>query len=126
MSDSMTVGSVYAVPVRDDHRDPNEKSTSPPLSSPDTDNHSMAEEPDRAEMQSIMEELNEIGMSKAPHLAFSIDEASGHAVVQMTLQETGELLRQIPTKEFLVIARMILHTTQSLSDQPGRWIELDA
>jgi flagellar protein FlaG len=82
--------------------------------------------PSKEDLEEYVSTLNDIGKTKPPHLQFRIDDETGQSVVNMTDRETGELLRQIPGEEFLKIARMVKQGTESLSDHPGQWIELDA
>ena len=70
--------------------------------------------------------LNDVSVSKPPHMKFTIDEDTGHTVVTMTQRDTGEVVRQIPSEEFLNIAKMILETTDKLVDHPGLFIEAEA
>lgn len=85
-----------------------------------------SEKPSRTELIKFISALNEIGESEPPHLQFSVDEDTGHNVITMTLKETGEVIRQMPSKEFLAVAKMILESNEKLTDQPGRWIETEA
>ncbi len=80
----------------------------------------------REELESVVSTLNEIGESRPPHLKFIVDDDTGRTVITVTHRETGELLRQIPSDEFLRIARMVQENNQSLSERPGQWIELNA
>lgn len=85
-----------------------------------------SEKPSRTELNKFISALNEIGEAEPPHLQFSVDEDTGHNVITMTLKETGEVIRQMPSKEFLAVAKMILESNEKLTDQPGRWIETEA
>lgn len=85
-----------------------------------------SEELNRTELKEFVSAMNEIGESEPPHLQFSVDEDTGHNVITMTLKETGEVIRQMPSKEFLAVAKMILESNEKLTDQPGRWIETEA
>jgi len=87
---------------------------------------SNAAEPSQEELESMVSALNDVSESKPPHMKFSIDEDTGRTVVTMTQLDTGEVVRQIPSAEFLNIAKMILETTESLADQPGHFIEAEA
>ncbi len=83
-------------------------------------------EVDSHELDRYITAMNKISESEPPHIKFSIDEDTGHAVIRMTQKETGELVRQIPSEEFLNIARMILESGEKLSETSGNWIEKDA
>lgn len=82
-------------------------------------------EPDREELDTYVKALNDMGESKPPHMRFDVDESTGRTVVRMTHNDTGELVRQIPSEEFLRIARMVKDNDESLSSRPGQWIQLD-
>ncbi len=81
---------------------------------------------DIKEVNKYISEMNKISITEPPHMKFSIDEDTGHSVVRMTQKDTGELVRQIPSEEFLNIARMILESGEKLSENSGNWIEKDA
>lgn len=83
-------------------------------------------EVDINELNKYTTAMNKISESEPPHIKFSIDEDTGHAVIRMTQKNTGELVRQIPSEEFLNIARMILESGEKLSDTSGNWIKKDA
>lgn len=80
----------------------------------------------RDELQEYVALLNEIGLSQPPNLQFQIDDDTGKTVIKMTHGETGELLRQIPSEEFIRIAKMVKENEQSLNDHPGQWVEVSA
>ncbi|MCB1754158.1 MAG: flagellar protein FlaG [Gammaproteobacteria bacterium] len=82
-------------------------------------------EPDRAELEAYVSALNDIGEKKPPHLKFEIDDDTGHTVIKMIQRDNGELVRQIPSEEFMQIARMIKNNGETLNQHPGQWIELD-
>ena len=86
----------------------------------------LSAEPNVPELKEFISIMNEMGKSEPPHLEFSVDEDTGHNVITMTQKETGEIVRQMPSKEFLAIAKMIIENKEKLSDQPGRWIETEA
>ena len=83
-------------------------------------------EPSHEELENMVDALNSVAEDKPPHMKFSIDEDTGRTVVTMTQRDTGEVVRQIPSVEFLNIAKMILETTENLVDQPGHFIEAQA
>ena len=82
--------------------------------------------PGKEELESMVSALNEVSESKPPHMKFTIDEDTGHTVVTMTQRDTGEVVRQIPSEEFINIAKMILESTDSLAEETGHFIEAEA
>jgi flagellar protein FlaG len=74
---------------------PEVKSSPPPSALPDT-----PEDLDQA-----IRELNDYVQSLKRTINFEIDESSGRAIVRVLNQQTGELIRQIPSEEALAIAR---------------------
>ena len=62
-------------------------------------------EPSRDQLHKAVSELNQSPQIKTQGLEFSIDEDSQRTVVKVIDQETKEVLRQIPTKEALEIAK---------------------
>jgi flagellar protein FlaG len=79
---------------------------------------------DREVLEEYVAELNEIGNSKPPHLHFEIDDDTGQTIIKMTHRDSGELVRQIPSEEFLRIAKMVKNS-EALNDRPGQWVELE-
>jgi flagellar protein FlaG len=74
---------------------PAEKSSPPPSALAVT-----PEDLDRA-----IRELNDYVQSLRRTINFEIDESSGRTIVRVLNQQTGELIRQIPSEEALAIAR---------------------
>ncbi|KAB8044775.1 flagellar biosynthesis protein FlaG [Janthinobacterium rivuli] len=62
-------------------------------------------EPSREQLDKAVSELNQSSQMKTQGLEFSIDEDSQRTVVKVIDQETKEVLRQIPTKEALELAK---------------------
>ncbi|KAB8057049.1 flagellar biosynthesis protein FlaG [Janthinobacterium sp. FT14W] len=62
-------------------------------------------EPSREQLDKAVSELNQSSQMKTQGLEFSIDEDSRRTVVKVIDQETKEVLRQIPTKEALELAK---------------------
>ena len=60
-----------------------------------------------SELNDALQQLNESMRNSGRNLAFNKDEASGRTVIRVTNTDTGELVRQIPTEEFLKVARAI-------------------
>ena len=63
------------------------------------------QEPSRAQLDQAVSELNQSSQIKTQGLEFSVDEDSQRTVVKVIDQETKEVLRQIPTKEALALAK---------------------
>ncbi|MBB5608690.1 MULTISPECIES: flagellar protein FlaG [unclassified Janthinobacterium] len=74
-------------------------------------------EPSRDQLNQAVSELNQSPRIKNQNLQFSIDEDSKRTVVKVVDQETKEVLRQIPTKEALEIARSFEMAKGQLIDQ---------
>ncbi|MBB5367462.1 MULTISPECIES: flagellar protein FlaG [unclassified Janthinobacterium] len=74
-------------------------------------------EPSRDQLNKAVSELNQSPRIKTQNLQFSIDEDSKRTVVKVIDQETKEVLRQIPTKEALEIAKSFEMAKGQLIDQ---------
>lgn len=75
------------------------------------------QEPSRAQLDQAVSELNQSSQIKTQGLEFSVDEDSQRTVVKVVDQETKEVLRQIPTKEALALAKAFDATKGSLISQ---------
>lgn len=63
---------------------------------------------DPAQVQKAVESIKQMVKASAPNsLEFSIDDDTGKTIVRVTDAETGEMIRQIPSKELLEIARSL-------------------
>ncbi len=62
-------------------------------------------EPSREQLDQAVSDLNQSPKIKTQGLVFSVDEDSKRTVVKVIDQETKEVLRQIPSKEALQIAK---------------------
>ncbi|WP_058049025.1 flagellar protein FlaG [Janthinobacterium sp. Ant5-2-1] len=78
---------------------------------------SKAKEPSREELDQAVSELNQSPQVKTQGLQFSIDEDSQRTVVKVIDQETQEVLRQIPTREALEIAKSFASAKGQLISQ---------
>lgn len=68
-----------------------------------------------ASLQSAVDHANKTVQNLSSNaLLFSIDKGTGIEVVKLTDQQTGEVIRQIPSKEMLEIAKSIEAMTGSL------------
>ena len=65
----------------------------------------VGKEPSRDQLNKAVSDLNQSSQMKTQGLEFSIDEDSQRTVVKVIDQETKEVLRQIPTKEALALAK---------------------
>ena len=83
----------------------------------DTDAVADTKEPSRAQLDQAVSELNQAPQVKTQGLQFSIDEDSKRTVVKVIDQETQEVLRQIPTKEALEIAKSFASAKGQLISQ---------
>ncbi|MED5616854.1 flagellar protein FlaG [Janthinobacterium sp. P210005] len=64
-----------------------------------------SKEPSREQLDKAVSELNQSSQMKTQGLEFSVDEDSQRTVVKVIDQETKEVLRQIPTREALELAK---------------------
>lgn len=65
------------------------------------------QKPAREQLQKALEALKQAVSAKSSSLQFSLDESSGQTIARVVDGETGELIRQIPSKELLEIAHAI-------------------
>jgi flagellar protein FlaG len=61
----------------------------------------------RAQVTDAVKKINDAMQASAQSLEFSIDEDSKHIVVKVIDQDTKEVVRQMPSKEALAIAKSI-------------------
>lgn len=76
-----------------------------------------AAEPDRDEVTSAVKKLNEALPQSAQSLQFEIDEESKEVVVKIIDRDTREVVRQMPSKEALEMAKSIDKMMGRLLDQ---------
>lgn len=74
-------------------------------------------EPTPAELKSAVEKLNQSMTASSQDLQFSVDEDSKKTVVKLVDRNTHEVLRQMPTKEALEIAKSLDKAMGKLIDQ---------
>ncbi|MBW8190814.1 flagellar protein FlaG [Neiella marina] len=65
--------------------------------------------PDQLEI--VVQQLQEFVQTLNRDIAFSVDKESGIDVIKVTNQETGELVRQIPSEEVLLLAARLSEAT---------------
>lgn len=73
---------------------------------PETGNSQPVVEPAdiRESIEKTVEQISEFVSANARGLRFRVDDASGHTVVTVLNPNNGEVIRQIPSEEFLQIA----------------------
>lgn len=72
------------------------------------DEQNNAQQPDAKQVKSAVEKLNEfIKTSSSSNLQFSVDEESGIRVIKVVDPETKEIIRQMPSKEVVEIAKAV-------------------
>jgi flagellar protein FlaG len=76
-----------------------------------------SKEPSREQLNKAVSALNQSSQIKTQGIEFSIDEDSQRTVVKVIDQETKEVLRQIPTKEALELAKTFDSAKGSLISQ---------
>jgi flagellar protein FlaG len=59
------------------------------------------------QIDQALERIKTAMPAKANALSFSVDDKSGDTIVRVTDTETGELIRQIPSKELVEIAKAL-------------------
>jgi len=74
-------------------------------------------EPTRAELKTAVEKFNQSMTASSQDLQFSVDEDSKKTVVKLIDRNTHEVLRQMPTKEALEIAKSLDKAMGKLIDQ---------
>lgn len=66
-----------------------------------------ASEPGREEVREAVQHIQQAVQTMTRSLQFSIDDESGKTVVTLTDNETGEVIRQVPSKEVIELAHNI-------------------
>lgn len=64
----------------------------------------VTQEPSSQQLQSAVGAINRVMQQSGRNLEFSVDPSTKKSIVQVTDAQTGELIRQIPSKEVLAIA----------------------
>ena len=64
-------------------------------------------EPSQADVKAAVEKVQQAVQSMASSLKFSVDQETGKSIVTLTDTETGETIRQMPSKEMIELARNI-------------------
>ena len=73
--------------------------------------------PELPELERLAESLSNFARSLNRDLSFSVHEASGRMVVKVLDGETKEVIRQIPSEEFLRISESLASSGAVLLDQ---------
>jgi flagellar protein FlaG len=63
--------------------------------------------PDEQEVTQALKSINEVLKARSPDLEFSVDSDSNRSVVKVVDKNTQEVIRQMPTKEALEIAKAL-------------------
>ncbi|HEX5393349.1 MAG TPA: flagellar protein FlaG [Rhodocyclaceae bacterium] len=80
---------------------------------PDTSNASAAtgnaqdSQPDSHQLNAALDKLKKVADASSSDLQFSVDKDSGRTIVRVVDKGTGDLIRQIPSKDVLEIAKSI-------------------
>jgi flagellar protein FlaG len=74
-------------------------------------------EPTREQVNSAVKHLNETMSASSQDLEFSVDQDSKKTIVKLVDRNTHEVLRQMPTKEALEIAKSLDKAMGKLIDQ---------
>ena len=68
----------------------------------------VSQQPSPEQVQKAVDSIKQmVSSTTANSLDFSVDEQSGKTVVRVTDSETGEMIRQIPSKELLELAQSL-------------------
>ncbi|MBD1390853.1 flagellar protein FlaG [Neiella sp. HB171785] len=63
------------------------------------------------QLEVVVQQLQEFVQTLNRDIAFSVDKESGKDVIKVTNQDTGELVRQIPSEEVLLLAARLSEAT---------------
>lgn len=66
-----------------------------------------AVEPSQADVKAAVEKVQQAVQTMASSLKFSVDQQTGKSIVTVTDTETGEVIRQMPSKEMVELAHNI-------------------
>ena len=78
-----------------------------------------AEEPERAEVEQVLEGINTFLKSDGSHIQFSMHQEAQRLMVQVIDNDTQEVVRTFPPKELLDLAARIGEMVGTLIDQTG-------
>jgi len=80
-------------------------------------NVNQAAQPTQETIQKTAQQLESFVQSMGRDLSFSVDSNTGYHVVRVTNPQTGEVVRQLPSKELLEIAESLGHSASGLVSQ---------
>ena len=80
-----------------------------------TDNNKKQQE-EMQEIENIVSNISDYVQTVRRELQFTVDEDSGSTVVKVFNKETDELIRQIPSEDFLKLAKTITDYKSTLLD----------
>lgn len=86
------------------------KSESAPVARPVAEQR----QPSIAELESAVRELNQSMKASNSNLAFSVDQDTKQTVVSVMDSQTGEIIKQFPSKEAIAISKAIGEIQQGL------------
>ena len=90
------------------------KTPTAPAIAAKTESSSQDEEPERASLDRVVEELNRNIQQTTRALVFTIDERHGKPVVSVVDKETDKVIRQIPSEVALQVADALEEVTGAL------------
>jgi flagellar protein FlaG len=64
-------------------------------------------QPDSKQLQIALDKLKKVAQASSSDLQFSVDKESGKTIVRVVDTITGDLIRQIPSKDVLEISKSI-------------------
>lgn len=71
------------------------------------DAQSQASKPSTEQVQKALEKLQQVTQPVAQNLQFSVDDSTGETVIKVVDDRTQELIRQIPSQEFLDMVKAL-------------------
>ncbi len=64
-------------------------------------------QPSPKQVEQALDKVKQVMTAKASALTFTVDDKSGDTIVRVVDSDTGEVIRQIPSKELVEIARAL-------------------
>ena len=64
-------------------------------------------QPSQQQVEQALDKVKQVMTAKASALTFTVDDKSGDTIVRVVDSDTGEVIRQIPSKELVEIARAL-------------------
>lgn len=78
-----------------------------PVQAQAIDTQSQASRPSTEQVQQAIEKLKQVTQPVAQNLQFSVDDGTGETVIKVVDDRTQELIRQIPSQEFLDMVKSL-------------------